>query len=75
MLVLSRTELTFWHSKCGHDGFNQTEHKEGAATHVGQEEHDANAATKFRTQRPAYHVWVMLRTNSKLACCIHYKKI
>lgn len=56
MLVLSRTELTFWHSECGHDGFNQTQHKEGAATHVGQEEHDANAATEFRTQRPAYHV-------------------
>lgn len=50
-------KLTFRNAKGGQDRFNQTQYKEGAGTHVGQEEHDADAATEFRTQRTANHVW------------------
>lgn len=58
-------KLTFRNTKRGHDGFHQTQHKEGAGTHVGQEEHDADAAAEFRAQRPAYHVWPTLRNNKQ----------
>lgn len=54
--TMYNNQLTFWHSKRGHDSFNQTQHKESAATHVGQEEHDANTAAKFWPQRSADHV-------------------
>lgn len=57
------SKLTFRNPEGGQDCFNQTQYKEGAGTHVGQEEHDADAATEFRTQRTAYHVWQMLRNN------------
>lgn len=60
-VVMCNTQLTFWHSKRGHDSFNQTQHKESAATHVGQEEHDANTAAKFWPQRSADHICVELR--------------
>lgn len=50
------TELTFWHSKCADNGFNQTQHIESTGTHIGQEEHDADTATKFWAQRSAYHI-------------------
>lgn len=61
MIVMCNTQLTFWHPKRGHDSFNQTQHKESAATHVGQEEHDANTAAKFWPQRSADHICVELR--------------
>lgn len=61
VIVMFHTELTFWYSKGGHNGFNQTEHIESTAAHIGQEEHDANATTKFGPQRSAYHVWEKLR--------------
>lgn len=71
-VVMFKTDLTFWHSKGVHNGFNQTQHKESAATHIGQEEHDANTATKFWPQRSAYHVWVKLRQSKvHFVCWLH----
>lgn len=58
-------KLTFRNAKCGYDSFNQTQHIEGAGTHVGQEEHYANAATELGTERTAYHVWKGLRNNEQ----------
>lgn len=66
-----QTELTFWHSKGADNGFNQTQHIESAGTHIGQEEHDANTATKFWPQRSAYHIWVKLR-QSKVHLFVGY---
>lgn len=57
-------KLTFWNSKGGHNGLNQTQHKKGGAAHVSQEEHDADAAAKLGTQRSADHVWVTLRSTT-----------
>lgn len=51
-----KIKLTFWHSEGGHNGFNQTEHKESAAAHIGEEEHDADTATELWAQRTADHV-------------------
>lgn len=48
---------TFWQTKGGHDGLHQAQDEEGAGTHVTQEEHEANAATKLWAQRSTYHVW------------------
>lgn len=49
-------QLAFWYSKGGYHCFHQTQHVQSAATDVGQEEHDANAATEFGPQRSADHV-------------------
>lgn len=62
---ISRHKLTFRNAKRGQDGFHQTQQKEGAGAHVSQEEHDADAATEFRAQRPAYHVWPTIRNNKQ----------
>lgn len=63
-----RIKPTLWCSKGGHNGFNQTQHIESAATHISQEEHDADAATKLWTQRSADHVWATLRKG----CRVHW---
>lgn len=51
-----KVKVTFRDSKCGQDGFNQTEHHQSTAAHISQEEHDADAATKLWSQCSADHV-------------------
>lgn len=65
-----KVKVTFRDSKCGQDGFNQTEHHQSTAAHISQEEHDADAATKLWSQCSADHVWVPLR-QSTLVSFIH----
>ena len=47
---------TLRHPEGVDDGLHQAQHEEGAAAHVGQEEHDADASSELRTQRSADHV-------------------
>lgn len=47
---------TFWNTKGRHDSFNQAQNIERTAAHIGQEKHDANAATKLWTQGSTDHI-------------------
>lgn len=56
MSQAAQIKLTLWHAEGAHDGLDQTEHIQSAAAHVGQEEHDADAAAELRPERSADHV-------------------
>lgn len=56
--------LTYWYAKGVHDGLDETKHKQSAAAHVRQEEHDADAATKLWAESSADHVCKKLRPSA-----------
>lgn len=55
-LPLLKGLLTRWDPKAVHQRLHQPQHIEGTATHVGQEKHDPDAASKLWAQGTADHV-------------------
>ena len=60
--ILNKREEKVWrltglYAKHVQDGLHQTEDVHPTGTHLGQEEHQADAPSELRPKRAAYHVW------------------